>query len=211
MRALHRLLMSATVASSLAAVPLAAQAPGTGTVLHVSPYIGYMIFGNYLTGPLGSSVSNAPSLLYGTQVGLSLAPNLSLIGNIGYTSSNIQVGLPFLGGVSVGNSSLLMYDAGLEYDFHPASSGGLALSPFLQAGVGQMRYTINESVLQTQAMNLAGNFGAGVDLALSRGVAVRVMAKDYVGKFNFQDATSLGIDGNTANNFALSAGLRLDF
>jgi hypothetical protein len=203
--------MSAAVAGSLAAMPLAAQAPGSGTVLHVSPYIGYMVFGDFLSGPLGSSVSNAPSMLYGTQVGLSIAPNLSLIGNIGYTSSTIQVGLPFLGGVSVGSSSMLMYDAGLEYDFNLAKGGGLALSPFVQAGIGQMRYTIDESILQTQATNVAGNVGLGADFALTRGVAFRVLAKDYIGKFNVQDATSLNVDGNTTNNFAFSAGLRLDF
>jgi hypothetical protein len=211
MRRLHRILISALAAGSLATMPLAAQAPGSGTVLHVSPYVGYMVFGNYLNGPLGTDISSKPGVLYGTQVGLSIAPNLSLIGNIGYTSSSMEVGLPFFGGVSIGNSSMLMYDAGLEYDFNLARGTGLALSPFVQAGVGQMRYTINESILQTQATNFAGNVGLGADFALTRGVALRVMAKDYIGKFNFQDATSLSVDGNTANNFAFSAGLRLDF
>ncbi len=211
MRRLHQVLISASVAGSLVAMPLAAQAPASGTVLHIAPYAGYMVFGNYLNGPLGTSITSKPGVLYGTQVGLSIAPNLSLIGNVGYTSSSMEVGLPFFGGVSVGNSSMLMYDAGLEYDFNLARGSGLALSPFVQAGVGEMRYTIDESVLHTQATNLAGNIGAGADFALTRGVALRVMAKDYIGKFNFQDATTLGIDGNTANNFAFSAGLRLDF
>ena len=211
MRRLHQVLIAASVAGSVAAMPIAAQAPVSGTVLHIAPYAGYMVFGNYLNGPLGTSLTSKPGVLYGTQVGLSIAPNLSLFGNIGYTSSSMEVGLPYFGGVSVGSSSMLMYDAGLEYDFNHARGSGLALSPFVQAGIGEMRYTIDESVLQTQATNLAGNVGAGADFALTRGVALRVMAKDYIGKFNFQDATTLGIDGNTANNFAFSAGLRLDF
>jgi len=213
MRSLHRFLIAgATIATSLAAaLPAAAQAPASGTVLHVSPYVGYMVFGDYLKGPLGTTLSNAPGVLYGTQVGLSLSPNLSLIGNVGYSSSDIKVGIPFLGGISVGNSSMLIYDAGLEYNFGSSKAGAMPFNPFVQAGAGAMRYNINESVLNTQATNFAGNVGVGADLALGRGLALRVLAKDYIGKFNFQDATGLGITGETAHNLAFSAGLRLDF
>jgi hypothetical protein len=213
MRSLHRFLIAgATIATSLAAaLPAAAQAPASGTVLHVSPYVGYMVFGDYLKGPLGTTLSNAPGVLYGTQVGLSLSPNLSLIGNVGYSSSDIKVGIPFLGGVSVGSSSMLIYDAGLEYNFGSSKAGAMPFTPFVQAGAGAMRYNINESVLNTQATNFAGNVGVGADLALGRGLALRVLAKDYIGKFNFQDATGLGITGETAHNLAFSAGLRLDF
>jgi hypothetical protein len=208
----HLLIGAVIAAAAPLAAPLAAQAPNSGTVLHVSPYAGYMVFGNYLSGPLGTSVSNAPGVLYGTQVGLSLSPNLSLIGNVGYTTSNIQVGIPILGGVSVGNSSMLMYDAGLEYNFGASKGGALPFSPFVQGGVGAMRYNINAaSIITTQATNLAGNVGAGADFTIGRGMALRVLAKDYIGKFNFQDATGLGINGSTAHNIALTAGLRFDF
>jgi hypothetical protein len=37
------------------------------------------------------------------------------------------------------------------------------------------------------------------------------MAKDYIGQFNFQDATGFGLTGQTANNFALTGGLKFDF
>ena len=57
----------------------------------------------------------------------------------------------------------------------------------------------------------AGNLGVGADFAVGKGMAFRVLAKDYIGKFNFQDATGLGITGETAHNFALSAGMRFDF
>ncbi len=213
MRNLHRVLIAGvTAAASLAAaMPAAAQAPGSGTVLHVSPYVGYMVFGDYLKGPLGTTLSNAPGVLYGTQVGLSLTPNLSLVGNVGYTSSDIKVGIPFLGGVSVGNSSMLIYDAGLEYNFGSSKAGAMPFSPFVQGGVGAIRYDINESILNTQATNFAGNVGLGVDIAVSRGMALRFLAKDYIGKFDFNDATGLGITGETAHNWALSAGMRFDF
>jgi len=202
---------AAAVGALSVTTPLIAQAPGSGTVLHVSPYAGFMVFGNYLSGPLGTSVSNAPAPIYGTQVGLSLAPNLSLIGNIGYTQSDIRVGVPILGGLSVGHSAMLIYDGGLEYNLGSSKAGTMALSPFVQAGLGAIRYQIDESVLHTDATNLAGNLGLGADLAVSRGMALRLLAKDYIGKFNFKDASGFNVSGETAHNWALSAGLRFDF
>jgi hypothetical protein len=205
-----RLLIAAAAIAS-AATPAFAQSPGSGTVFHLSPYAGYMVFGNDLDGPLGTSLTNAPGMMYGTQLGLSLSPNLSLVGNIGYTTSSVQVGVPFLGGISVGSSSELIYDADLEYDFGGGKAGSLPISPFVQAGVGAMQYSVNESVLQTSATNPAVNGGIGADVTLSKGIALRLLAKDYVGKFNFQQATGLDLSGQTANNFAFTAGLRLDF
>ena len=137
MRSLHRLLMPLERPRPVLRPRclLVAQAPGSGTVLHVSPYAGYMVFGNYLNGPLGTTLSNAPGMLYGTQVGLSLAPNLSLVGNIGYTASDIEVGIPFLGGISVGQQ--LDADLRRRTRVRPRldrSRSVAAFTPFVQAG-----------------------------------------------------------------------------
>ena len=184
----------------------------SGSVLHVAPYAGFMVFGNYLNGPLGTTLTNKPGMLYGTQVGLSLSPSLQLVGNVGYTSSSIDVGLPIIGGVSVGHSSTLIYDADLEYSLGNMRGGAAALSPFVQAGVGAMQYSITAiDILTTNATNLAGNIGLGADVSLGRGMGLRLLAKDYIGKFNFKDATGLGVDGPTAHNFGFTAGLRFDF
>ena len=213
MSRIHRSLISAaTIVGSLSlATPLIAQAPGEGTVLHVSPYVGYMVFGDFIKGPLGTSVSNAPAPIYGAQVGLSLAPSLSLIGNVGYTQSDIKVGVPILGGLSVGHSSMLLYDGGLEYNLGSLPMGGMPISPFVQAGVGAIRNTIDESILTSQSTSLVGNAGVGADLSVGRGMALRVLAKDYIGKFNFKEATGFNVSGSTTHNWALSAGLRFDF
>ena len=202
----------AIFAAPMVAAPAFAQAPNTGTVLHITPYVGTMIFGNYLNGPLGTSLSSKPSVLYGAQAGLSLSPQLSLVGNVGYTQSNMQVGLPILGGLQVGTTNVLLYDADLEYSLGTAKTGGSAFTPFVQGGVGAMKYSINAaSIVNTNATNLAGNVGLGADFAVGKGMALRVLARDYIGKFDFQDATGLGINGNTSNNFGLTAGLRFDF
>jgi hypothetical protein len=199
-------LFSASAASAQMPAPAS-----SGTAFELTPYAGYMIFGDFLKGPLGTSISNAPGALYGVQLGMSLSPNVSLIGNLGYTSSNVTVGVPFFGGYSIASSSTLLYDGGLQFAFPMTTASGLHLQPFAQVGAGAMRYNINASILQTNATNFAGNLGLGADIGIGQNLGIRLMAKDYIGKFNFQDATSLDIQGQTANNFALSAGLRFNF
>jgi hypothetical protein len=170
-----------------------------------------MVSGDYLKGPLGTTLTNAPGALYGAQLGISLMPSVSLIGNVGYTSGEVRVGVPFFGGLSVGNTTMVMYDVGLQLDLPTSKASSLPLVPFVQAGVGAIHYKIDESILQTTATNAAVNFGIGADVSLGRGVAFRLMAKDYLGKFDFKEATSFEITGQTAHNLAFSAGIRLDF
>ena len=197
------------VTASLASAQLA-QPVASGTAFELTPYAGYMIFGDYLKGPLGTNISNAPGALYGVQLGMKLSPNISLVGNLGYTSSDVTVGVPFLGGYSIASSSTLLYDGGIQLELPMTTASGLRLQPFGQVGAGAMRYDINASILQTHATNFAANVGVGADVGLGQNLGLRLMAKDYIGKFNFQDATSLDVQGQTANNWALSAGLRLN-
>ena len=197
---------SASIASAQAAPPTA-----NGTAFELTPYAGYMIFGDYLKGPLGTSISNAPGPIYGVQLGMKIYPNVSLVGNVGYSSSDITAGIPFLGGYSIAHSSTLLYDGGLQFDLPLTSASGFSLKPFAQVGAGAMRYNINESIIQTNATNFAANVGLGADVSLGQSMGLRLMAKDYFGKFNFQDATQLDVQGQMAHNWALSAGLRFNF
>ena len=106
---------------------------------------------------------------------------------------------------------VVLYDAGVQVDVPVTSAYGATFSPFVQAGAGALRYDITESFLSTTATNFAGNVGVGADIAVGRGVGLRLMAKDYIGKFDFQEATSFDISSGTTQNFALSAGVRFSF
>jgi hypothetical protein len=183
----------------------------TPTVFEVTPYAGVILFGDYLSGPLGTSVTNAPATLIGAQLGMKIAPNLSIIGNVATASSDIQAGLPFVGGVSLAQSTVQMFDAGLQLELSPMTSPSFEVTPVLQAGAGAMRYAITQSFLTTNTTNFAANLGAGADISVGRGVGVRFMVKDYIGKFDMQQATYINAQTNTTNNFAFSAGLRFSF
>ena len=210
--------ISLAAALLLAAPSLAlAQSRGSSplvsnTVFEATPYVGYMVFGDFVKGPLGSSIYSAPAPVLGAQLGMKLAPNISLVGNIATTSSDIKAGIPFLGGLSVAHSTMVLYDANLQLDIPVTSSmSGISFSPFIQAGAGAIHYDISESLISTKANNFAGNVGLGADVTLTKDFGIRLMAKDYIGKFDVKDATSLDFSGETANNFAFSAGVRVSF
>src|SRR5262245_41746627 len=209
------LLFAGVIAGALTAASASAQSGArtltTGTAFELTPSVGYMIGGTLLKGPLGTSLSTAPGAMYGVQLGMKMSPNIALVGNVGYSSSTIEAGVPILGGVSLADSKMLLYDGGLQLDFPMTTASGFSLKPFVQAGAGAIRFDISRSVLETTSTSFAGNAGLGADLAIGQSLGIRLMAKDYIGKFDFKEATSLDVQSETAHNWALTAGLRLSF
>jgi hypothetical protein len=200
----------ATLSSAAHAQSRASSLP-SGKAFDFTPYVGYMVFGSLMDGPLGTSIGSAPAPVFGAQLGMRLAPNLSLIGNVAAASSDIKAGIPLIGGLSVARSNMLLYDGGLQLDVPVMTIAGTAMSPFIQAGAGAMRYEISQSFLSTNATNFAANVGVGADVVLGKNMGLRVMAKDYIGKFDFKDAMFIDYEGKTTNSVAFSAGLRMSF
>ncbi|HEX6051197.1 MAG TPA: outer membrane beta-barrel protein [Gemmatimonadaceae bacterium] len=201
---------SALVAALAAtALPAAAQQVEKAKVFDVSPYAGYMMFGKLFEGPIGTSISTGSGPVYGAQAKLMMSKNVAIYGNIGYASSDLEIGIPILGGLDVGTSKALMYDGGVELKIPMAQS--TVVSPFLQGGVGAMRYEVESGFLNTTATNVTYNVGGGVDVQLMPNLGLRLMAKDYIGKFDFKEATSFDLNGKTTNNVALTVGLNLGF
>jgi hypothetical protein len=198
----------AGLAMAAYALPVAAQQVKP-PVFDVSPYAGYMMFGKLFEGPIGTSISAGSGPVYGAQMSLTMAKNVALYGNVGYSSSDLKVGIPILGGLDVGTSKALMYDGGVELRLPMQSA--TVVTPFVQGGVGAIRYEVESGFLNTKATNLAYNFGGGVDVRLSPNFGVRLMAKDYLGKFDFKEATSFDLNGKTTNNVALTLGVNLGF
>jgi hypothetical protein len=191
------------------AAPLALSAQGLGQGGSVTPYAGYLVTGQLYNGPIGTNLATANTPVIGAQLAIPLVAGLSLTGNVGYASADVRVGLPVIGGVNVGTNSLWLYDAGLELGGLPR--GGRGLAPFVQAGIGGMSNNIRNSFLNVQSTNLVYTGGVGVDVGLSRQVGLRVQAKDYIGRFDSEEAIGLGSRGDLVHNWALSAGLKLAF
>ena len=200
--------LSVITALGASATMAVAQSPRTSTV-DVTPYVGYMAYGNLFDGPFGTSLKSANSAIYGAQLGLRVMPGVRLVGNVGYASSDLKADVPFLGGFRVADASMLLYDGGIELGFPIAATS--AIQPFVGGGVGAAHVKVKNGIIETDATNLAWNFGGGVDVRLTPNFGLRLQAKDYVGKFDVRDATSLDIEANTAHNVALSLGLKMSF
>jgi hypothetical protein len=192
--------------SAAIALPAHAQA-GVGATL--TPYAGYLITGNWYDGPVGTNLAATNAPMVGGQGSIPLTKGIALVGNLAYASGDLRIGLPLLGGVNVGSANIWMYDVGLELGGLAGRSRGIA--PFVQGGIGGMTNDIKTGVFSTRATNVAYSAGVGVDIGLSEGFALRVQAKDWISRFNSEDAIGFRAEGNLAHNWALTAGVRFAF
>jgi hypothetical protein len=194
---------SAFAGAALLALPLQAQSRVNRTEL--VPIAGYFIFDDLLRGPVGTELTNSNGAVVGAQIAVPVAGPLSLFAGGGYAKSDLTVGVPILGGVSIGNTDAWMFDGGLQLRVPTAGR----VAPLVQLGVGGTHYRISNSILETESTNAAVTVAAGIDLDLSRNFGLRLMAKDYIGKFDFKEAIFADIDGRTGHNVGLMAGLRI--
>jgi opacity protein-like surface antigen len=201
-------LATTLLGATVFATPIFAQKPA---VARLTPYAGYIQFGSFMDGPIGTRISNQGTAILGGELALDIAPNVAIVGNVGYADSNIEVGLPIIGGFDIADSKVLMYDGALQLRLPMSSTLGSGITPFVQGGLGAMRYEIRAAGLESKSTNLAANVGAGIDLQLSRNLGVKLMAKDYIGKFDMQEATGFNFNQKTTHNFAFTAGISLGF
>lgn len=212
---------AATIAVAFVIVALPASAQRTSRAkrtqqssqsMAVSPYVGYMTFGELLDGPLNTTLKSKASPIYGLQLNLPLGNTVSVFGNVGYTEPDLSVGLPILGSITFGKSTVWLYDAGLQLSAPGYGTGDRGIFPFVQVGAGAMKYNVDVSGFTRDATNTAFNAGLGVDIPFAQNIGLRLVAKDYIGKFDFLEATQVDIvDAKTSHNVALSAGLKLGF
>lgn len=180
----------------------------------VTPYAGYMFFGDLwdFAGPTEQSLEDSP--MFGAQAGVNLTPSIALLGNIGYAKSAFTVENDATNTSEriSGDLAVFFYDAALQFRIPMNST---RISPLAQLGVGGMRYTIDTDDIngEPRSSDLAFNVGLGADIGLARGVALRLMAKDYITSTKWDDIEEFDFDDdaadNTAHNIGLSIGLRL--
>lgn len=210
---LVRLALALSLTTATLGIPAAAhaQSGATGTTVELTPYAGYMKVADYARGPFGTDLSNSGGYVVGAQLAFRLTPNVAVVGNLARAGADLQVGAPILGGFGVGSSKLWLYDAGLQLSLPGADRGGLAVSPFVQLGAGAIRHEVGASLLRVHSTNLAYNAGLGADVMIGPSVGLRLMARDYIGRFDAKEATGFDLHTDMRHNIALSAGIKLAF
>lgn len=198
-------LLAGSLAALAFAAPLEAQGAG-GPSFQITPYAGFLKPGTMVNGPVGTALRNSGAVVYGGELAVGLTRGLSLVGNLAYSEPRLEIGAPVVGGIGVGETSVLLYDAALRLGLPIAAS---SISPFVQGGVGEMRQTIDVGPVSTRSTSFAYNIGGGVDMEFAPGVGLQLMAKDYIGKFDAQEATAIDVETKTTHNWSVTAGVRL--
>ena len=195
---------------TLAALVLgAAQAVAQTPTVRVTPYVGFLAAGNIAQGPFGFGVGNAGAPLYGLQLGYNVTPNIALVGNVGYADTELEAGLPLIGGLSIADSKVLMYDGGLQLRFPMTTRAGTGLVPFIEGGVGAIRNEITAGPVKSNSTNVALIGGGGLDLQFTSALGLRLMVKDHVSRFDYGEAMGLSNEGRRAHNWVMGIGLNL--
>ena len=127
-----------------------------------------MKFGSLVAGPFGTSVKNAGAAVYGAEAQLGLTNGVALVGNVAYTQPGLEIGAPVIGGVSVGQSSVLMYDAALRLrvpadgrasDLAVRAGRGRGGAPIVRRRSGL--YTLDQCRVQRRRRGGRGSRAAG--------------------------------------------------
>jgi hypothetical protein len=201
------------LALALIAPLLPAQSSRSSAIplLEVSPYIGYLLAGNIADGPLGTSLSSGSGTLYGAQVTVPVTRGVAVVGNLGYAAGDLRVGLPLVEGISLGDAKTWLFDGGLQFTAPSVTRRGGVLMPFAQVGAGGARHELGVSGISSTTTNFLWNAGVGADFEFVPGFGARVLVKDYIGKFDVEEATGIAMDGEMKHNWAFSAGLKIAF
>ena len=139
---------------------------------------------------------------------LGLTRAIALVGNVAYAQPGLEIGAPLIGGLSVGQSSALLYDAALRLRV-PLGMGGLPITPFVQGGRRLARQSFDIGPASTHSTNFAYNVGAGADVALGSAFRPAADGQGLHREVRCAEATGLNVDTKTTHNFTVSAGLRL--
>ena len=177
----------------------------------VAPFGGYLVSQAFVEGPLNSSLGVVSSPVYGVQASLPLAPGASLVGSLGYSSGDLEVGVPILGGIGIGSSSTWMFDASVELRLDSWQAQGKRFVPLAQLGGGAFRREVTVAGMSAQTTDFMVSGGVGADFPITNNVAVRVMGKDHYGKADFGTVGPLNAKTNDFHTLALTAGLRIAF
>ncbi|HJU88276.1 MAG TPA: outer membrane beta-barrel protein [Gemmatimonadaceae bacterium] len=210
---LHRFVLGAALAASVATVSVAEAQSSSPIGVELTPYAGYMHFGDLFEFSDGTELSMKDAALFGVQGGVRLGQSWALLGNLGYVKSEFTNEFPSAPQQSISpDVGVFLMDASLQYKLPVYGP----VAPFIQGGVGGIKYTFDTDDIQGAGnTDVAFNAGVGADVQLSRALGLRLMVKDYITNLSWDNLNDVqaddDIEGNTAHNLGFSLGLKIGF
>lgn len=215
----------ATLASAVIAVPAAAQdsqsaITGRQSTFSITPYAGYMFFGDLAERQGGTDLTNDDAFMFGAQAKVRMTSRWAVYGNAAYSKTQFQEEVEGTSTVTPisGDIGYFLGDVGLQYSL-PISFAGGNVAPFVQGGIGAVKYSPDVDDLNADGTtNLAFNGGVGLDVNAGP-LGLQLMVKDYVTSLDWRDVKGTidnQDDGDfdaskVANNLAVTVGVRINF
>ncbi len=185
--------------------------------IQVAGYAGYAVFTDYFDAPAGVTFTNENAPIVGATISYAFSPRIAAVGHFGYARSTWRLeNVPLLGDLNLGDAGIWMFDAGVRFQRPLTTATGPRLTPFVQLGAGAIRYTLGNAPLASligadAATTLAGNVGAGVDVAFAPRVGLQLMARDHIASFPSLEAGGFRAEGRVAHSLTFAAGLTYRF
>ena len=184
---LHLLILVAAAPATAQWAPRAT--PARAPAVEIAPYAGVLISDDLLRGPLGTAVGPAAAPVFGAQVSFPLAFGVSLI-----REQRLLERGPACERARRRRPELRReHHVAVRRRRRGRAAAPSMARPFVQVGAGGVHRKLNVQGVRTSADDFLFNVGAGIDLAFSRNAGLRLMARDYIGEFDFQEAAFLPI------------------
>jgi hypothetical protein len=209
MRCPHLAIAIAAATLSVAEVATAQTGEGAGT-FGFAPFAGYLVSESLIEGPLGTSLGSASGPMIGGQLSLPLGSWISLVGTVAFGGADLEAGVPIFGGVSVGDTETWLFDGTLE--LRPDwDDGGARVIPVVQLGAGAIDRRLSVGGIEAASTDFVLAGGAGFDIPLGAGMAIRLLARDLYGKADFGSLGPVQARTDEVHTMSFSAGLRFGF
>ena len=215
---MKKFIVSAALVAAIAS-PAAAQESVTGnkvSVFSITPYVGYVFFGDFFESAAGTEYTIDNSGIYGAEATLDIGRSVSVVGNFGYSKSNFEIESGTSEARTGPDLGFFLYDGSLRLRL-PMGNRMATFSPYVQGGVGAMRYTPDTDDFNggNATTNVAYNVAVGATWKVM-GVGLRGEVKDYITSLDFKNASNANDfndlqDATIAHNWAVSLGLTFAF
>ena len=218
---MRKFIVGAALVAAVAA-PAAAQESVTGSkvsVFSITPYVGYMVWGDLFETSNGLEYTQDNSGMFGGEASLDIGRAVSLVGNFGYSKTHFEFERGGTAPAEIPASNDVgtwLYDGSLRLKL-PFTMGMTSFAPYVQGGVGAVRWTFDTNDFNSKdaTTNVAYNVGVGATWKVM-GIGLRGEAKDYITSLdwtrpsNANDFNDLK-NKDIAHNWALSLGLTFAF
>lgn len=191
---MKNIITAAAALVALAATPALAEEQPVARKLELAPFVGAFI----PTGDQRDVLDDA--VLAGLTLSYEVHPYVAVVGSLGWAGSQGD------GFASDEDLDVFQYDVGVQGQYRFELRNGVALKPFVGAGLGGRTYDFRDLAVDSET-DFAGYFSAGAELEY-RQLAFGLTVRDYISDY---DGIGVEEESSTRNDVTVFASVGARF